>query len=82
MTKLLGEYNHNTGENIVREMTLEEIATLEAEQSALREAKAQREAEAEATKAEKISAYQKLGLTKAEIEALLPSDAPTRPPLK
>ena len=76
MSKLIGEYNHNTGENIVREMTPEEIAILEADQTALREGKAQREAEVEATRAAKISAYQKLGLTEAEIEALLPSPKP------
>ena len=82
MSKLIGEYNHNTGETIVREMTPEEIAILEADQAALREAKAQRKAEAEAARTAKISAYQKLGLTEAEIEALLPSNRPTRPPLE
>ena len=66
-------YNHETGEEIVREMTDEEQAQRDAQAAAYlleQEAKAQAEAEARALK---ISAYEKLGLTQKEINALLPS---------
>lgn len=66
-------YDHKTGEEIVREMTDEEQAQHNTEVARLSAAKAERiaaEAEARATK---IAAYQKLGLTEAEIEVLIPT---------
>lgn len=76
MTYQIGIYNHSTGENIVRDMTVEENAEREAEIAAHLETKAQREIEAQELRTNKISAYQKLGLTEAEIEALLPKPKP------
>lgn len=74
----IGIYDHNTGETIVREMTDEEQAQRNAEIEAEKIAKAKKEAEALEVKAAKLSAYQKLGLTEAEIEALLPSPKSAR----
>ena len=71
-------YNHSTGEEIIREMTDQEQAERNAEIAAAIEAKALAKAEAEALRQTKILAYQKLGLTEAEIEALLPT--PKLPP--
>jgi hypothetical protein len=69
-------YDNITGETIIREMTDEEQAQRNAEVAAyLAEKQAKEQAEAEA-RAIKISAYQKLGLTEAEIEALLPTPKP------
>ena len=67
-----------TGEEIVREMTDEEQAQRNAEivqWKIEKEAREQQKAELRATK---IAAYQKLGLTESEIEALLPT--PKRKP--
>lgn len=59
--------------NQVVEMSSEEYeATIESWADA-RIAKEQAKAEAEALRATKISAYEKMGLTEAEIEALLPT---------
>lgn len=74
----IGIYDHNTGETIIREMTDEEQAQRNAEIEAEKIEKAKKEAEIKELKALKISAYQKLGLTEAEIEALLPSPKPPR----
>jgi Holliday junction resolvasome RuvABC DNA-binding subunit len=66
-------YNHETAEEIIREMTDEEQAQRDADVAAyLAEKQAKEQAEAEA-RALKISAYHKLGLSEAEIEALLPT---------
>lgn len=72
----IGIYDHITGENIVREMTLEEQAQRDAEIVAWKTNKAEAELEAEQSRETKISAYEKLGLTEAEIEALLPTPKP------
>lgn len=69
----VGEFNAETGEQIVRDATPEEIAIKEAEVAQWLADKAVREAEAAQLRATKISAYQKMGLTEAEIEALLPT---------
>jgi hypothetical protein len=64
--------------NEVFEMSLEEYeATIESWANA-RIAKEQAKAEAETIRATKISAYEKLGLTADEIEALLPSPQPKK----
>lgn len=71
-------YDHKTGEEIVREMTDEEQAQRDAEVEAATKAKAKAKANAELLRLAKISAYEKLGLTESEIEALLPSAKPIR----
>jgi len=76
MTDKIGIYDNTTGEQIIREMTIEEQAERDAEVAiwlAEKTAKEQQEAE---LRANKISAYQKLGLTESEIEALLPTPQP------
>jgi hypothetical protein len=69
----IGTFNAETNEQIVRDATPEEIAAREAEIAqyvANKETKKLAELELRATK---IAAYQKLGLTEEEIEALLPT---------
>ena len=70
-------YIHNVALNLVEsiELTDEEQAQLNAERIAAIEAKEQRKTEQELRRQTKISAYEKLGLTEAEIEALLPTPA-------
>lgn len=73
---LVGKFDALTGEQEVREATAEEAAARQAEVAQwLADKKAQEESAIQA-RALKISAYQKLGLTEAEIEALLPSPKP------
>ena len=69
-------YNGITNEEFIREMTDDEQAQRNTEAAQAIEQKAQAKAEAEVLRATKISAYQKLGLTEAEIEALLPTPKP------
>ena len=70
------ETNGETGVTVEREATTEEIAAREAEVAEwLSNNAAREEAEAQ-SRALKISAYQKLGLTEAEIEALFLSPKP------
>jgi hypothetical protein len=71
-------YDAATHLEIIREMSDEEQTQRNLEiENALLENEAAQEAQVEA-RAVKVSAYQKLGLTEAEIEALLPSiDLPT-----
>lgn len=76
MTNLIGIYDHTSGENVVREMTPEEQAQRDAEIQAWLTAKENAKLEAEQLRETKIAAYQKLGLTEAEIEALLPAPKP------
>ncbi len=63
-----------TGEINIIELTDQEQAARNAEIAAFEAAKAQAKQEADELRQNKISAYEKLGLTPAEIEALLPSD--------
>lgn len=79
MTNLIGIYNHATGEQTVREMTNEELAQREIEVAKSLAEKAQKQKEAQDLRETKIAAYEKLGLTPAEIEALLPT--PVKPVL-
>lgn len=72
----IGIYDHTTGENTVIEMTAEEKAQRDAEIKAWQIAKKNAKLEAEQLRATKIAAYEKLGLTEAEIEALLPTPTP------
>jgi hypothetical protein len=66
-------YNHLTGTEITREMTNEEQAAFdETTKNNLAIAKEEKQKQ-ELLKENKISAYTKLGLTQAEIEALIPA---------
>ena len=76
MTNLIGIYDHTTGENVVREMTTQEKAQRDAEIQAWLTAKENAKLETEQLRKTKIAAYQKLGLTEVEIEALLPTPKP------
>ena len=62
MTHQIGIYDHNTGEQIVRDMTPDEIANFE--QGALE--KQNREAEAAQAKADRLEILAGLGLTEAQ----------------
>ena len=73
MTNLIGIYDHSTGEEIVREMTAEEKANRDAEVAVFIAQQEQLKTEAKTLYETKVSAYQKLGLTEAEIKALLPA---------
>jgi hypothetical protein len=63
----IGIYNHETGEQEVRDMTPEEIADIEADAVAAAEKRAAKAAQAEA----KAAVLEKLGLTAEEVAALL-----------
>ena len=76
MSNLIGIYDHSIGENVIREMTADEQTQRDAEIQAWLIAKQNAKLEAEQLKATKISAYEKLGLTTEEIEALLPTPKP------
>lgn len=79
MTKTIYEYNHINQEEIIREMTAEEIADLE-EQSAINAAKQAADEAAELEEwTSKRNAYAKLGLSADEIEILVPTPPTPRP---
>ena len=70
-------YDHLTGTEITREMTDEEQASFDAKtQSNLASAEEEKQKQ-DLLRQNKISAYEKLGLTAEEIEALLPNDKVT-----
>jgi hypothetical protein len=58
------------------ELSADEYEAQIAEWAEIRLGKNQAKAEAEAARQTKISAYEKLGLTEAEIEALMPTPKP------
>ena len=68
----MGIYDHSTGEYKTVELTDEEQAEKDETVAASIVAKEQAVLEAQQLRATKIAAYEKLGLTEAEIEALLP----------
>lgn len=73
MTHLIGIYDHNTGEQIEREMTAEELAQREAEVSAWQaeqQAKAQAEAETATKRSAALAKLAALGLTSDDLKAL------------
>jgi len=72
----IGQFDALTGEQIIRDATPEEIAEKEAEIAQWLADKSAKELAAAELRATKISAYQKLGLTSEEIEALLPTPKP------
>jgi hypothetical protein len=75
MNDKIGIYDNETGEYSTVELTDAEQAKIDAERAAWRIAKDQAVLDAEQLRQTKISAYEKLGLTEAEIEALLPAPA-------
>jgi len=75
MNDKLGIYDHETGEYTTVKLTNAEQAKIDADRAAWRIAKDQAVLQAEQLRQTKISAYEKLGLTAAEIEALLPTPA-------
>lgn len=70
-TKLI--HNVATNEIEILELTADEIAERKAQVKQWKAEKEAREQQAELAKQTKISAYQKLGLSEAEIEALIPT---------
>jgi hypothetical protein len=68
----IGIYDGLTKEQIEREATPQEIAQREAEIAFNIEEEANIKAQEQNLRDVKVAAYQKLGLTEAEIEALLP----------
>lgn len=66
-------YDHLTGTEITREMTDEEQAAFDETTKTNLAIAQEEEQKQELLKENKISAYTKLGLTKAEIEALMPT---------
>lgn len=69
---LIYTYNHNSGTEIVREMTDAEQLQRNKEVDSALAKKEKANEEAELLRQTKINAYKKLGLTDQEIEALLP----------
>jgi hypothetical protein len=63
----IGIYNHETGEQEVRDMTPDEVAAIEADAAAAPDKEAAQEAKAAA----KLAVLEKLGLTADEVAALL-----------
>ena len=71
MTLQISIVNAETGEQIVRELTADEIAERELEAAAYAAAEAEREAEATAKAADKAALLAKLGITADEAALLL-----------
>ena len=69
MTPEIGIYDHTTGENLVREMTKDELADYKAGLEATAQAEAAK-AKAEADKAAAQSKLEALGLTADDLKAL------------
>ena len=76
MTDKVSIYDHATGEQVERDMTAAEQKERDAEVAASLQALAALEAEAASLRATKVSAYEKMGLSAAEIEALIPTPKP------
>ena len=79
MTNTITIYDHSTGEQIERKMTAAEQKASDAESAAYAVKKAALEAEIQSVRNLKIAAFQKLGLSAEEIEALVPTDTPVNP---
>ena len=71
MTNLIGIYDHSTGENVIREMTVEEQEIRDAEIANNLAAKAQAEVEAATKAAAKAALLDRLGITEDEAKLLL-----------
>lgn len=76
MTIKVSIYDHTTGEQIEREMTEAELEQRDIEAAELAKLQAEAAAEAEALRNLKIAAYEKMGLSPEEIEAILPTSKP------
>jgi len=76
MNDKIGIYNGVTGEQIIREMTDDEQLAYDAHRAVVEKQKADEKAKADALRQTKIAAYEKLGLSAEEIEALLPATKP------
>jgi len=74
MTQTIHTFNGETQEIEERKMTQSEIADLLVYQTEAQKNKAERDAERADIKATKIAAYQKMGLTQKEIDALMPPE--------
>ena len=71
MTNLIGIYDHSTGENVIREMTVEEQEIRDAEIANNLAAKAEAEVEAAAKAEAKAALLDRLGITEDEAKLLL-----------
>jgi hypothetical protein len=79
MTDKISLYDHETGKQIDRDMTAAEQKERDAEVAAYAQKQAELEAEVESSRVLKVSAYEKLGLSAEEIEALLPTTQSFQP---
>lgn len=73
MNEKIGIYDHNIGEQVVREMTDEEQLVYADHRKIIETQRAEEKVKAEKLRETKIAAYEKLGLTAEEIEILLPT---------
>jgi len=71
MTNQIGIYDHNTGENIVRDMTKQEQAERDAEVAVELAIQVQEQAEAQAKAQAKAELLERLGITEDEAKLLL-----------
>lgn len=76
--RLIGIYDGLTDTYIERPATDEEQAEIDAREAKAAEEEILLKTQEEELRATKIAAYQKLGLTEAEIEALVPTPKPPR----
>lgn len=67
----IGIYDHTTGKQTVRDATPEEVANRQAEIAISSAEDAKNRADAEATYLHRVSAFQKMGLTPAEIAVMV-----------
>jgi len=71
MTQTVSIYDHETGEQITREMTTAENKAYEAEQEANATAKAELKSEADAAATQKAALLARLGITADEAKLLI-----------
>jgi hypothetical protein len=71
MTNEIGIYNHDTGENLVREMTIDEQETRDAEIAENLAAKTKAKLDAELKAEARITLLERLGITEDEAKLLL-----------
>ena len=71
MINQIGIYDHDTGENIVRDMTKQEQAERDAEIAAFEKAQSETEIEIQTKVAAKTALLKRLGITEEEARLLL-----------
>jgi biopolymer transport protein ExbD len=76
MTNKISFYDHTTGEQVERDMTAAEQKERDDEVAVYAQKKADLEAEVQSVRNLKVAAYEKMGLSADEIEALLPTSKP------